>query len=115
MRTLPDGRISEMWALGLPLGPKLADTFFPPQAGRVVPGTIARLLAERAGPAADYTSPPQVSHMERDHVYQFPTWYGREPAYLPDPGLPSPRAEYCSAHGCPIAPDCEEACYLLQT
>ena len=58
-----------------------------------LPAAIARALAERAGPASDYTHPPQ------------------EPFRRP-PKL----ADYCIKHGCPIQGDCAgEACYLLQT
>jgi len=64
--------------------------------------SIAQALADRAGPASDYTSPPQPLRSARS-------------AWVPDPGLPSPRAKYCTASGCPIAPDCAETCYLLET
>ena len=68
MRRLPDGRISEMYVLlcSLPARAELADTFFPPQAGRVLPGVICAALADRAGPASDYTSPPEISHKQAE-------------------------------------------------
>ena len=71
MRRLSPARFDELWALlhalPRPPTPGLVDTFLPRCAGAVMPGTIARALAERAGPATDYTSPPQQPH-EMDDI-----------------------------------------------
>lgn len=96
MRRLPAERINEMWDLytgRLPLSASLADTFFPLEAGRVLPGQIMRALAARAEPMSAYTHPPQ------------------EP---PAPRI-GPLAYFCRDHGCPCADDCSgQPCHLLR-
>lgn len=97
MRRLSSERIDEMWALFTSLPARadleLGNTFFPIIAGRVVPGAIMACLRDRAGPASDYTSPPQAPFQRPERL-----------------------ADFCIKNGCPVADDCAgQSCYLLQT
>ena len=118
MRRLPAERIREMWGLLTSRlhrrTAELADTFFPMLAGKVLPGQIMHALAARAGPASDYTHPPQSPHQAFDDDGT-PNPYDQHEAALAA-GTVKPCADYCRKHGCPCADNCAgEPCYLLQT
>ena len=80
--------------------------------------SLSAALAERAGPASDYLSPPQVSRARvemADHLRNQLTDNAVMICRWPDRRKPERLADYCRERGCPCTDQCAgQSCYLLQ-